>query len=178
MNVNQKNSNDEPFARNPDVVTGFDLKREIIMLNNMLHAIDHRLQEISDLTDSNNIKLELLEEAVAYSTYLPYLPGNPRYDHKTNQLILHRRLRVQFKGNEAELLSHIFTKSSGKPKKQRFYCSEVADDLNIIRKKYGDKTITAKSVHQTITRIRDGLELEHRAGGILQITTKEFKFIY
>lgn len=176
MNMIESNSNSEPFARNPDEVTDFDLKSEIITLNNLLHQLDHHIGELTALADSNNIKLELLEEAVSRSTYLPYLPANLRYSHKTNILLLHKRLRIPFKGNEAELLSHIFAKSSGKPRRKKYYCSEVADDLSVIRKKNRDEGITAKSVHQTITRIRDRLELEHRAGGILKITSKEFYF--
>lgn len=167
--------NDEPFFRNPDDVRDFDLKHEIINLSNQLHALDHRLEQVYRLNDSNNVKLELLEEAASRSIYLPYLKANPIYDHKSNNLILGKRLVIPFKKKEAELLSMMFSKN-GKPKKGKFYFSEIREKLNILRKRLGEAPATNKSIHSTIIRIQTSLELEHRAGGILTITSTEFYF--
>jgi hypothetical protein len=169
------NMHNEPFRRNPEDVTDFDLKTEIINLSNQFHALDHRLEQFYEIINSNNVKLELLEEAASKSIYLPYLKASPRYDHKSNNLILGKRLVIPFKKKEAELLSKMFTKS-GKQKKGKFYFSEVRDDLNIERKKLSDTPATNKSLHSTITRIQTSLELEYRAGGILTITSTEFYF--
>ena len=176
IDTGSESSANTSFQRDPNDVKDFDLQNEIIALSNVLHQIDHRLGQMYETIESNNVKLEMLEEAVSQSTYIPYLPLVPRYDHKTNQLILHKRLLIQYKGNEAELLSMMFTKSTHKVKKQIFYYAEVADELNMIRAKNLDKLLSPKSVLQTITRIRDGLELEHRAGRILIITSKDFRF--
>lgn len=166
---------DEPFYRNPDDIEDFDLKSEIIHLSNQFHALDHRLERFYQIVESNNVKLELLEEAASRSIYLPYLKASPRYDHESNNLILGKRLVIPFKKKEAELLSMMFSKN-GNPKKAKLYFSEVRDKLNIKRAKLGDKPATNKSLHSTMARIQNGLELEYKAGGILTITTTEFYF--
>lgn len=169
------NMDEEPFYRNPDDVEDFDLKSEIIHLSNQFHALDHRLERFYQIIESNNIKLELLEEAASRSIYLPYLKASPRYDHESNNLILGKRLVIPFKKKEAELLSLMFYKN-GNPKRSKLYFSEVRDKLNIKRKELEDDLATNKSLHSTMIRIQNSLELQYRAGGILTITSTEFYF--
>ena len=164
------NTDVEPFERDINDLDDVNIERELVILNNLLHQIDHRIEKLFTITDSNNIKLEMLEDAISHITYLPYLPANPRFDHKSKELVLQKGLKIQFKGNEADLLSIMFAKTTGKAKKKIFYCAEVAAEF----KKSRNDIQPAKAIHQTITRIQKRLRSEYRLENLITINTKEF----
>jgi hypothetical protein len=166
---------DENMADNKLKVSIFDdedisgIFNDLIFLLTDINKSQRRLEE---RLEANTEKLRKLENAISY---LAYIPGNwlkLRYDSLTKYLWLTDKLFIPFDKNEAELLSIMFSKSSGKPRKKKFYCSEVAEKLN----KNGGGNYTSKSVQQTANRIKRKLQDKYRLGSIIIVSTKEFYF--
>lgn len=124
-----------------------------------------------DLLDA---KIENLQQDVSHYTFVRSEALKLRFDHKTDELYITKFFKIQFDGNQAVLLRHIFKESSGLPKKsKKFYPSELAGSFQ----KETDGLKTEKSVLATIHRIDK--TIKHRTMGleVFKIKTKVFNFL-
>ncbi len=131
--------------------------------------LEQDINDIKNAINSITSNVRRIERALARDTYIPAVWHSIRYSRKDKQLIFDKRFRMQFDKNEAALLEIMFNAKSGVPKKQKFYCAEVAEHFH----KLGNSPQTAKAVHQTITRIDSKVRQQTHLEAF-HITTKEF----
>ena len=79
---------------------------------------DERLENIERTLNKLSYNISSLEDALSHITRIPDLPLELEYDHRTNTLWTETRRKLEFTKNEAILMSLLFKKSNGKPKKK------------------------------------------------------------
>lgn len=169
MNMAENNLTDNPLAETLEA----RLHREMNNNYHVLFQIDKRLEDISNKLEANTVNIELLEEAVATFADIPTRPIRLFYSHRENRLYINKRIYIDFDGREAEILSLMFYKNTGKAKKTKFQCSEVAEKItNSIDK----KIVTNKAVHMAVKRIESKLNSRFNTKNLLIVNTKEFYF--
>ena len=139
---------------------------------NYFHGLDERLVSIERTLNKLSHHVASLEDAIAHITRIPDLPLELEYDHRTNTLWTETRRKLEFTKNEATLMSILFTKSTGKPKKKIFQCSEEAKKFE----KSGDGMETADKVFDAATRIQKKLDGFLSTNDVLVVTKKSFYF--
>ncbi|OGL22452.1 hypothetical protein A2707_03960 [Candidatus Saccharibacteria bacterium RIFCSPHIGHO2_01_FULL_45_15] len=134
--------------------------------------IDERLESIERSINKLAYTISSLEDALSHITRIPNLPLELEYDHATNTLWAETRRKLEFKKNEATLISLMFSKSTGKPKKKIFQCSEEAVKL----KKAGEGIDTAQNVFDTAKRVQKKLDEFLNTHEAIIVTNKSFYF--
>lgn len=133
---------------------------------------DERLENIERTLNKLSYNISSLEDALSHITRIPDLPLELEYDHRTNTLWTETRRKLEFTKNEATLVSLLFKKSNGKPKKRIFQCSEEAEKLQ----KTGDGMETADKVYDTASRVQKKLDGFLSTNDVLIVTKKSFYF--
>jgi hypothetical protein len=153
-----------PLFDDPDIEVVF---KDILFV---LHSLNDRAKDLQVGMSSIDKRLVRLEKALTRITYVPNSFVTLRYDHRTQDLSLGGVYSMHFEGNQAELLSIMFTKSTSMPKRTKFYCVEVAEKL----KKKREDLSTSRAVYDAVRRIAERIEKEYNVRGLLTVTTKEF----
>lgn len=149
-----------------------DIERIEINNWNYFHGLDERLVSIERTLNKLSHHVASLEDAIAHITRIPDLPLELEYDHRTNTLWTETRRKIEFTKNEATLMSILFTKSTGKPKKKIFQCSEEAKKFE----KSGDGMETAAKVFDAAARVQKKLDSFLSTNDVLVVTKKSFYF--
>lgn len=139
---------------------------------NYLHNLDERLESVERTLNKLSHFVASLEDAISHITRIPNLPLELEYDHRTNTLWTETRRKLEFTKNEATLMSILFTKSTGKPKKKIFQCSEEAKKFE----KSGDGMETADKVFDAAARVQKKLDSFLSTNDVLVVTKKSFYF--
>lgn len=139
---------------------------------NHQHNIDERLESVERTLNKLSHFVASLEDAISHLTRIPNLPLELEYDHRTNTLWTETRRKLEFTKNEATLMSILFTKSTGKPKKKIFQCSEEAKKF----KESGDGMETADKVFDAAARVQKKLDGFLSTNDVLVVTKKSFYF--
>lgn len=134
--------------------------------------LDQRLENIERTLSRLSYSVSSLEDALAHITRIPNLPLELEYDHRTNTLWTETRRKLEFTKNEAIIMSLLFMKSTGKPKKKIFQCSEEAKRF----KEAGDGMETSDKVYDTAIRIQKKLDDFLSTIDVLVVTKKSFYF--
>lgn len=158
---------DKPVFKDPTTEDAFRAFTDV------LSDFKKRLDGIDESIKNNHETLRKLNEAVSRLTYVRGRFIFLTYNHDTQELCFTDQLCMRFDGNEAELLSYMFVKSTGKPKKKRFTCGDVADHFKEQRKDLS----TPRRVYEAIRRIKSKIEQRHKLGGLFIVTSKEFYII-
>lgn len=137
-----------------------------------LHNIDSRLESVERTLNQLSHYVASLEDALSHITHIPNLPLELEYDHRTNTLWAETRRKLEFTKNEAEIMSLLFKKSTGKPKKSIFQCSEESERF----KKSGDGMETAEKVYDAAARVQKKLDAFLGMQDVLIVTKKSFYF--
>lgn len=156
----------------PIPMDGDDLSRIERNTWNIQHGLDERLESIERTLNKLSHHVASLEDAVSHVAHIPSLPLELIYDHRTNTLWAETRRKLPFNKNEAILMSLLFMKTSGKPKKSIFQCSEVAEKL----KNSGDGMETADKVFDAASRVKKKLDEFLNTEEVLVVTKKSFYF--
>jgi len=134
--------------------------------------LDERLERIERTLNKLSYNVTSLEDALSHITRIPNLPLELEYDHRTNTLWTETRRKLEFTKNEAIMMSQLFMRSTGKPKKKIFQCSEEAKKF----KKAGDGMETLDKVYDTAARIQKKLDNFLSTDNVLVVTKKSFYF--
>jgi hypothetical protein len=134
--------------------------------------LDERLEAIERALHKLSYNVASFEDALTHIAHIPNSPLELEYDHRTNTLWTETRRKKEFTKNEAVLLSMMFVKKTGKPKKTIYQCSEVADKF----KNTGEGMDSSARVFETAKRIQDKLDKFLNTKEALVVTTKIFYF--
>jgi len=134
--------------------------------------LDERLENIERTLNKLSYNVASLEDALSHITRIPNLPLELEYDHRTNTLWTETRRKLEFTKNEAIIMSLLFMKSTGRPKKNIFQCSDEAKKF----KKAGDGMETIDKVYNTVARIQKKLDDFLSTDDVLIVTKKSFYF--
>lgn len=168
--MNKKNESSEPAL--PISMGHDELARIEHNFDHGIHTLDSRLETVERKLHQLTVYITSLEDALSHVTHIPNLPLELIYDHRTNTLWAETRRKLAFTKNEAALMSLLFTKSTGKPKKSIFQCSELAEKL----KDSGEGIETAEKVHDTALRIKNKLDEFLNTKDVMVVGTKSFYF--
>jgi hypothetical protein len=140
----------------------------------LLHMTYMKLLELELKFDLLDAKVENLQQDVSKNTFVRSQLIKLRFDHKTNELYVTEFFKIPFEGNEAALLSFMFKKSSGLPKKTtKFYPAELVGTFKHEAKGFK----TAKAVQGTIARIDTTIKQHTMGLEVFKITSKVFHFL-
>lgn len=134
--------------------------------------LDERLENIERTLSRLSYNVASLEDALTHIARIPNSPLELEYDHRTNTLWAETRRKLEFNKNEAIILSMMFTKTAGKPKKTIFQCSEVAKKL----KDSGEGIDSPDRVFETAKRVQKKLDEFLNTKESLVVTKKSFYF--
>ena len=133
---------------------------------------DERLEAIERALHKLSYNVASFEDALTHIAHIPNSPLELEYDHRTNTLWAETRRRLEFNKNEAALLSMMFIKKTGMPKKTIFQCTEVANKL----KNSGEGIDSIDQVFQTAKRVQKKLDEFLNTKEALVVTKKTFYF--
>lgn len=167
--MKDKSKSDNPFI---DMEGENEVSRIERNTFNYFHRLDERMESMERTLNKLSHHVASLEDAISHITRIPDLPLELEYDHRTNTLWTETRRKLEFTKNEATLMSLLFTKSTGKPKKKIFQCSEEAKKLE----KSGDGMETADKVYDTAARAQRKLDAFLSTNDVLIVTKKSFYF--
>ncbi len=140
----------------------------------LLRMVYDKVLDLDLKFDLLDAKIEALQQDVSHYTFVRSELIKLRFDHNTDELYITEFFKIQFEGNQAVLLRHIFKKSSGLPKKsKKFYPSELAGKFE----KETDGLKTEKSVLAAIHRIDKAIKYRAMGLEVFKIKTKVFYFI-
>jgi hypothetical protein len=117
-------------------------------------------------------RIKQLEDALSQITFLRSGFFKLRYNHERRKLTISPNFDIDFKegSQEALLLSQMFHKKSGKPKKLTWQCSEMTATL----RKKGYDLKTDNSVYKALLRINERIKKETRIEGLIDVSRKQF----
>lgn len=136
------------------------------------YQLDQRMESVERTLNKLSHHVASLEDALSHVTQIPNLPLELIYDHSKNTLWAETRRKLEFKKNEAALISLMFVKSTGKPKKRIFQCSEEAKNL----RKSGEGIESAQNVFDTAKRVQKKLDEFLHTHKAMVVTKKSFYF--
>lgn len=126
--------------------------------------------EMEKEIESLSRKVERLNQALASTTYVRAVWGQVRYDFRTDEVVVSTLYRIDFSNTiQADLLRLMFIKKTGKPKKTKWQCTEVAE---FFRGKEAQLD-TARKVSKVAWRIRDKLR-DTTTTDFLSVSSTEF----
>ena len=167
MNKNSKSDNPPIDMGGEDEISR--IERNYL---NYFRYLDERMESIERTLNKLSHHVASLEDALKYVARIPNSPLELEYDHKTNTLWAETRRKLEFNKNEAAVISLMFNKKTGKPKKSSFQCSEIAIKL----KNSGEGIDNAKQVFETMKRIQKKLDDFLNTKEVIVVTTKSFYF--
>lgn len=140
----------------------------------LLALIYDKLVDLDIRTTLIESNLRSLQQDVSHFTYVRSELFKLRYDHKTNELYITEFFKIPFTGNEAVLLSYLFKKSNGLPKKStKFYPAELAGSFENVT----DGLKTTKSINGAIDRIDKTIKYRTMGLEVFKISSKVFYFL-
>ncbi len=167
MNKKSKSENDLIDLQSEDEITRIERNTY-----NYFHHLDERMEAIERTLNKLSYHVASFEDALKHVARIPDSPLELEYDHKTNTLWAEARRKLEFNKNEAVILSLMFSKTTGKPKKSTFQCSEVASRL----KDSGEGIDSAKQVFETMKRVQKKLDNFLNTNEVIVVTIKSFYF--
>lgn len=134
--------------------------------------LDERMETMERTLTKLSHHIASFEDTLTHIGRIPNYPLELEYDHKTNTLWAESRRKLEFNKNEALLLSLMFNKTNGKPKRKIFECGIIASRL----KDSGDGLDNPKRVFETVKRIQKKLDDFLNTNEAIVVTTRSFYF--
>lgn len=134
--------------------------------------LDERIESMERTLNKLSHHVASFEDALTHIARIPNHPLELEYEHKTNTLWAETRRKLEFTKNEAAVISLMFSKTTGRPKRITFQCSEVATKL----KNSGEGINSAKQVFETMKRVQKKLDDFLNTDEVIVVDTKSFYF--
>ncbi len=167
--MKDKSKSDNPLIDMGDADESSRIERNAY---NYFRQLDERIESMERTLNKLSHHVASFEDALTHLARIPNYPLELEYDHRTNTLWAETRRKLEFNKNEAVLLSLMFSKTTGKPKKTIFECGIIANKL----KNTGDGLDNPKRVFETAKRIQKKLDDFLNTNEAIVVTTRSFYF--